>query len=365
MSDSLLGVFPSLNGPGAEIPSDEGSLESLFDSLSTPKKPPEYTPLPQLNPAARTGAPLDSESPPPVETPPIPQQRPKKPAAPPQARPQPQAKNGFRDLADIFGSLTPTTSRPPDSVQTNPPQPAAAFESLADMFPSMQPSVPAPKSLLSRQADAADPSSLIGPNLGDVSVAREQAQKAKQDAGFRQELLKKINTPYQPPDMKPINPLTDFSNWWQRYKANVNEPVREAWEDHTWFRPAHLALSYVTYPFNVLTSVATTTAGFEKAPTITDAVFMTSRDGLHFRRWSEAFLRPGPRQSGSWVYGDNMIFWGLVETASALGDASPLAASGQSMPSSETPWFRPLRPWSRRRFRRSRPIWRGIGWILT
>lgn len=54
---------------------------------------------------------------------------------------------------------------------------------------------------------------------------------------------------------------------------------------------------------------------------ITDGLLMTSRDGVLFYRWNEAFLRPGPRQKGSWVYGDNLIFWGLVETASALGDA--------------------------------------------
>jgi len=54
---------------------------------------------------------------------------------------------------------------------------------------------------------------------------------------------------------------------------------------------------------------------------ITDGLFMTSRDGVLFHRWNEAFLRPGPRQTGSWVYGDNLIFWGMVETASALGDA--------------------------------------------
>ena len=54
---------------------------------------------------------------------------------------------------------------------------------------------------------------------------------------------------------------------------------------------------------------------------ITDGLFMTSRDGVLFRRWNEAFLRPGPRRQGSWVYGDNLIFWGMVETASALGDA--------------------------------------------
>ena len=54
---------------------------------------------------------------------------------------------------------------------------------------------------------------------------------------------------------------------------------------------------------------------------ITDCLFMTSRDGVLFHRWNEAFLRPGPRRQGSWVYGDNLIFWGMVETASALGDA--------------------------------------------
>ena len=55
--------------------------------------------------------------------------------------------------------------------------------------------------------------------------------------------------------------------------------------------------------------------------TVTDAVFMTSRDGLHFKRWSEAFIRPGPKESRSWVYGDNFIFWGMVETPSVFGDA--------------------------------------------
>ncbi|MHB8901498.1 MAG: hypothetical protein ACYC6Y_22330, partial [Thermoguttaceae bacterium] len=54
---------------------------------------------------------------------------------------------------------------------------------------------------------------------------------------------------------------------------------------------------------------------------ITDGLFMTSRDGVLFRRWNEAFIRPGPLRQGSWVYGDNLVFWGMVETASALGDA--------------------------------------------
>ena len=55
--------------------------------------------------------------------------------------------------------------------------------------------------------------------------------------------------------------------------------------------------------------------------TVTDAVFMTSRDGLTFKRWPEAFIRPGPRKRETWVYGDNFIFWGMVETKSHLEDA--------------------------------------------
>jgi hypothetical protein len=47
---------------------------------------------------------------------------------------------------------------------------------------------------------------------------------------------------------------------------------------------------------------------------ITDGVFMTSRDGLAFHRWDEAFLRPGPQSLGRWIYGDNYQAYGLLET---------------------------------------------------
>lgn len=102
-------------------------------------------------------------------------------------------------------------------------------------------------------------------------MARSDAQRATQDPEYRKKLLEEINTPYAPEEPHPINPFTDFHKWWDRYKENVNEPVREAWEDSTWFGPAHKALSIVTYPFNVISSAATTTAGFEKAPMVTDA----------------------------------------------------------------------------------------------
>ena len=43
---------------------------------------------------------------------------------------------------------------------------------------------------------------------------------------------------------------------------------------------------------------------------------MSSRDGLSFRRFDEAFLRPGLEDEGRWVYGDNYQSYGLWETRS-------------------------------------------------
>jgi hypothetical protein len=47
---------------------------------------------------------------------------------------------------------------------------------------------------------------------------------------------------------------------------------------------------------------------------VTDAVFMTSRDGVHFdRRFLEAFIRPG-LDPGRWVTRNNLPAWGVIPT---------------------------------------------------
>lgn len=56
---------------------------------------------------------------------------------------------------------------------------------------------------------------------------------------------------------------------------------------------------------------------------LTDGLFMSSRDGTTFRRWDEAFLRPGPQGEGRWMYGDNYQSWGLVETAPSIPGGPP------------------------------------------
>ncbi len=51
---------------------------------------------------------------------------------------------------------------------------------------------------------------------------------------------------------------------------------------------------------------------------VTEAVFMTSRDGQTFKRWDEAFLRPGIERKDTWAYGNQYIAWQLVETTSSF-----------------------------------------------
>lgn len=55
--------------------------------------------------------------------------------------------------------------------------------------------------------------------------------------------------------------------------------------------------------------------------TVTDSLLMASRDGVHFKLWMEAFLRPGLRTADNWVYGDNYIAWHVVETEADMAHA--------------------------------------------
>jgi hypothetical protein len=54
---------------------------------------------------------------------------------------------------------------------------------------------------------------------------------------------------------------------------------------------------------------------------ISEGLLMASRDGVKFKRWNEAFLRPGIERVGTWNYGHQYIAWHVVETKSALEGA--------------------------------------------
>ena len=47
---------------------------------------------------------------------------------------------------------------------------------------------------------------------------------------------------------------------------------------------------------------------------VSDAVFMSSRDGIHWKRWGEAFIRPGLDQK-NWTHRNMMTSHGILETA--------------------------------------------------
>lgn len=67
---------------------------------------------------------------------------------------------------------------------------------------------------------------------------------------------------------------------------------------------------------------------------LTEGLLMASRDGEHFERWNEAFLRPGPERADTWNYGHLYTAWHLAETKSTL----PGAPNELSLYSSEGAW---------------------------
>jgi hypothetical protein len=54
---------------------------------------------------------------------------------------------------------------------------------------------------------------------------------------------------------------------------------------------------------------------------LTEGLLMASRDGVTFKRWNEAFLRPGIEREGTWHYGHQYIAWHVVQTKSVLEGA--------------------------------------------
>ena len=59
--------------------------------------------------------------------------------------------------------------------------------------------------------------------------------------------------------------------------------------------------------------------------TLTDCIFIFSRDGQRFHRTDEAFMRPGPECPGNWVYGDCYPARTLVSTKSPFGGDDELS----------------------------------------
>ena len=54
---------------------------------------------------------------------------------------------------------------------------------------------------------------------------------------------------------------------------------------------------------------------------VTETMFMTSRDGIRWTRFPEAFLRPGPQTEENWMYGGGYPAVGFLETPNHIPGA--------------------------------------------
>ena len=156
-----------------------------------------------------------------------------------------------------------------------------------------------------------------------------------------------------PPYVRDIMTATsdDFLHWsnpeWLQYPG---APDEELYTNQVipYFRAPHIFLGFPTRYLDRgwsdsmralpgLEHRKLRSAGSEREGTaLTDGLFMSSRDGVTFKRWREAFIRPGLRTGSNWVYGDNYQAWGIITTPAMMEEApdelSVFAAENYWMP---------------------------------
>jgi len=128
----------------------------------------------------------------------------------------------------------------------------------------------------------------------------------------------------------------DFANWsepaWLKYPGS---PPQELYTNQIapYYRAPHIFLGFPTRyvdrgwtpSLDALPELEHRKQRAKMSPrygsAVTDGLFMSTRDGVTFKRWDEAFLRPGPQDLGEWLYGGHYQNWGLVETKSDLTGA--------------------------------------------
>jgi hypothetical protein len=105
----------------------------------------------------------------------------------------------------------------------------------------------------------------------------------------------------------------DFRTWTPGQQLDYGDvPLEHFYTNATvsYFRAPHI---YLALPKRFLPKRQAVPE--HPSPGVSDGVFMTSRDGLHWdRTFMEAFLRPG-RDRENWTQRGNMIAWGIVPTA--------------------------------------------------
>jgi hypothetical protein len=104
----------------------------------------------------------------------------------------------------------------------------------------------------------------------------------------------------------------DFINWTEPEWLDYGDAPKEHLYTNAalpYFRAPHI---YLAFPCRFVPSRKKVPAHKESG--VNDGVLMSSRDGLHWERWVEAFLRPGPDEL-VWTDRNNYIAWGLAPTS--------------------------------------------------
>ncbi len=107
----------------------------------------------------------------------------------------------------------------------------------------------------------------------------------------------------------------DFIHWTEPQWLDFGDTPREQLYTNAvtpYFRAPHIFLGF---PKRFLPSRKKILE--HPSPGVSDGVFMTSRDGLHWHRWLEAFIRPG-LQRERWWQRNNMTAWGILVTKAQI-----------------------------------------------
>ncbi|MEM3465716.1 MAG: hypothetical protein QXU11_06190 [Thermoproteota archaeon] len=109
----------------------------------------------------------------------------------------------------------------------------------------------------------------------------------------------------------------DFVNWTEPKWLDYGEAPREHLYTNAvtpYLRAPHVFLGF---PMRFIPERVKTPHCYKD---VSDTVLMSSRDGLHWRRWTEAFIRPGPMPE-RWINRNNMAAWGILVTKPRLTNA--------------------------------------------
>lgn len=104
----------------------------------------------------------------------------------------------------------------------------------------------------------------------------------------------------------------DFRTWTQPVFLEYGDPRKEHLYTNGIFAYPRAPHIYIGLPARFVPG-RTKIVG-RKEPGISDAVLMSSRDGLRFDRWSQAFIRPG-LEPEVWTDRNNYPAWNILETA--------------------------------------------------